>query len=212
MSDAAASHFVEREQRREAARIGMWVFLATEVMFFGVLFVAYFYSLRLYPGGFASAGGRTNLPLGAVNTALLLLSGLAMGLAVEAAKDGRARALAARLFATMALGAAFLVLKGVEYASHVREHLLPGAAFRYEPAALTRPAELFFYLYFAMTGLHALHMIGGIAWLAWLFARARRGGGREDLFTPVELAGLYWHFVDVVWLFLFSMFYLVRRH
>ena len=211
MTDAAAAAppFVDREQQREAARIGMWVFLMSEVMFFGALFVVYFYDLRLYPAAFASAGGRTELWLGAANTAVLLVSSLTMALAVSAAKQCRGRALFSRLLMTVALGAVFLALKGLEYASHIQDHLLPGPAFFYLPGPLARPAELFFYLYFTMTGLHALHMIVGIAWLAALAARARRGAG-ADRFTPVEVAGLYWHFIDVVWIFLFPMFYLAR--
>ena len=209
-ASAVAPQFVERAQQREAARLGMWVFLMTEVMFFGALFVVYFYDHRLYPDAFASAGGRTELWMGAGNTAVLLVSSLSMALAVEAAKRGRRRELRSRLLSTMALGAVFLALKGIEYARHIHDHLLPGAAFIYAPAALARPAELFFYLYFAMTGLHALHLLIGLAWLAVLAVRTRRED--VDQFTPVEIAGLYWHFIDVVWIFLFPMFYLVRRH
>ncbi len=213
MTDAsAAPPFVDREQQREAARIGMWVFLMTEVMFFGALFLVYAYDHRLYPDAFASAGGRTDLWLGAGNTAVLLVSSLTMALAVRAAEERRDRALFQRLLLTMLLGAAFLSLKGLEYSHHIHEHLLPGPSFFYSPSGFTRPAELFFYLYFVMTGLHALHMLVGLAWLAVLASRARSGAGDGDLFTPVEVAGLYWHFIDVVWIFLFPMFYLVRGH
>ena len=213
MTDASgtAPQFVDREQQRETARIGMWVFLMTEVMFFGSLFVVYFYDHRLYPDAFESAGRRTELGLGAVNTAVLLLSSLTMALAVHAAKQGRGRALLQRLIMTMTLGAAFLALKALEYVHHIQDHLLPGPAFVYAPAVLARHAELFFYLYFAMTGLHALHMIVGLAWLAVLAVRTR-SRENDDHFTPVEIAGLYWHFIDVVWIFLFPMFYLVRGH
>jgi len=207
-TSAVAAPYTDLEQQREAARIGMWVFLMTEVMFFGTLFVVYFYDHQLYPDAFASAGGRTELWLGAGNTAVLLLSSLTMALAVQAAKQGRGRALLLRLLLTMSLGSVFLALKGLEYARHIHEHLLPGAAFSYAPAGLARPAELFFYLYFTMTGLHALHMLAGLVWLTALALRSRRG----DLFTEVEVAGLYWHFIDVVWIFLFPLFYLVRGH
>ena len=208
-ASAVAPPFVERAQQREAAQLGMWVFLVTEAMLFGALFVVYFYDRRLYPDAFASAGGRTELWMGAGNTAVLLVSSLTMALAVEAAKRDLRRELLFRLLSTMALGAVFLALKGVEYARHIQDHLLPGTGFLYVPAALARPAELFFYLYFTMTGLHALHMLIGLAWLSALAARARRPG---DRFTLVEIAGLYWHFIDVIWIFLFPMFYLVGRH
>ena len=205
-----APQFVDREQRREAAWLGMWVFLMTEVMLFSSLFTVYFYGRRLHPAGFESAGGRTELWLGAGNTAVLLVSSLAMALAVEAAKRGRCRELRARLLSTMALGAVFLALKGLEYAHHIRDGLLPGPAFVYAPAALARPAELFFYLYFTMTGLHAAHIIIGLSWLAVLAVRSRNEDADRSI--TVEVAGLYWHFVDIVWIFLFPMFYLGGRH
>jgi cytochrome c oxidase subunit 3 len=214
LSDGASTAvpFTDREQQREAARIGMWVFLTTELMLFGALFVVYFYDYQRSPDAFASAGGRTDLWLGAGNTAVLLLSSLTMALAVLAAKQGLDRAVFRRLFLTMVLGAAFLALKGLEYSHHIHEHLLPGASFVYSPSALARPAELFFYLYFVMTGLHALHMLVGLGWLGVLAFKARVGDGGPDLSTPVEVAGLYWHFIDVVWIFLFPLFYLVGRH
>lgn len=210
---AVARQFVDPVQKHEAARIGMWVFLMTEVMFFGTLFVAFFYGRQRWLGAFASAGERTDLWLGVGNTALLLVSSLTMALAVQAAKQSRDRALELRLLLTMLLGTAFLVLKGVEYADHIRSHLLPGSGFAFAPAAYARPAEMFFFLYFTMTGLHAFHLFVGIAWLCVLAVRARLGlAGRLDRATEVEVAGLYWHFIDVVWIFLFPMFYLVGRH
>lgn len=203
-----APPFAELEQHREAVRIGMWVFLMTEVMFFGSLFVVYFYDHRLYAQGFASAGRRTDLALGALNTAVLLTSSLTMALGVRAAKQGRSALLLRRLLMTMALGGTFLALKGLEYARHIHDHLLPGPAFAYAPTALARPAELFFYLYFTMTGLHALHMLAGLVWLSALAVGSRR----EASSNLVEVAGLYWHFIDIVWIFLFPMFYLVGGH
>jgi len=208
-AEAAETPFTDPEQQREAARIGMWAFLATEVMFFGALFLAYFYDRHLYPEGWVAASKHTDLLLGSLNTGLLLVSSLTMALSVEAAKARRPDTAARTLLATMGLGVAFLVLKGLEYAEHIRDGLLPGETFHFDPAALSRPGELFYYLYFTMTGLHALHMIGGIVWLSVLVIASRRGSAR-NFDTHVEVAGLYWHFIDVVWIFLFPMFYLVR--
>jgi cytochrome c oxidase subunit 3 len=204
------SPFTDPVQQREAVRIGMWAFLATEVMFFGALFLAYFYDRSLYPEGWVAASKHTALLLGSLNTALLLVSSLTMALSVEAAKARRPDMAAKTLLTTMFLGTVFLVLKGVEYAEHIREGLLPGTTFHFEePASLARPVQLFYYLYFTMTGLHALHMLGGIVWLSILVLMSRRGSLR-GFDTHVEVAGLYWHFIDVVWIFLFPMFYLVR--
>ncbi len=194
---------------RDASQIGMWIFLATEVMFFGGLFTAYSAFHYRHADAFASAGGHTDLWMGAVNTAVLLLSSLTMALAVEAARGTSSRSLLRYLLATIGLGSIFLVLKGIEYVHHINEHLFPGPTFDYSPNSFRGPAELFFYLYFTMTGLHALHMIIGILVLVALAVLAKhRAGGVSD--TAVTLTGLYWHFVDVIWIFLFPMFYLVR--
>jgi cytochrome c oxidase subunit 3 len=209
---AAAFQFVDRDQQREAAQLGMWVFLATEVMFFGGLFTAYCCFQGMHAASFASAGGRTDLWLGTANTAVLLLSSLTMALAVRAAKEGQNRRLIAFLLLTMVLGSAFLSFKGLEYTRHIHDHLLPGRTFVCFPPRDAQGAELFFYLYFVMTGLHSLHMLAGIMVLAVIAIRAARGKYSATYHTPVVLAGLYWHFVDVVWLFLFPMFYLIRGH
>ena len=192
----------------ETGKLGMWVFLASEVLFFGGLFVAYLYGRTTWPPGWAAASRHTDVVLGTVNTALLLTSSAAIALAVACAQDARQRRWAARLLAlTAALGTAFLAIKGVEWHAEWREHLFPGPAF-----ALDVPgAQAFFALYFVMTGLHAVHMIAGIATLAVLAAgRAReRDRARAD---HIEIAALYWHFVDLVWIFLYPLLYLVERH
>lgn len=197
------------EEEEDAPRLGMWTFLMSETTLFGGLFTAYFYERRLWGDAFRAAAERTDLPLGSLNTALLLSSSLSMALAVHAARDGRAAALRARLRATMVLGAAFLALKALEYAEHVLDGLWPGPAFVFSPAPLSRPAELFFFLYFSMTGLHALHMFVGLGWLGGLEALSRRAPERPPA-DAVEAAGLYWHFVDMVWIFLFPLFYLAK--
>lgn len=189
------------------ATLGMWVFLATEVLFIGPLFAAYA-ALRLgHPDTFAAAARLTDLTLGTVNTALLLTSSCAMASAAAAARTAP-RLARLLLGLTVALGLAFLAIKGVEYGHDFRRALFPGSGFDPPAGVDTRTAAQFFFLYFVCTGIHAVHLLVGLALLGWLLAhgQARPGGARH-----IELAGLYWHFVDVVWIFLFPAFYLAGR-
>ncbi|MGZ3183684.1 MAG: cytochrome c oxidase subunit 3 [Telluria sp.] len=199
------------EQEELAAQFGMWVFLASELLFFGPLFLAYFY-VRLHFGDAAGAASRhTDFALGTANTAILLTSSCAMALAGAYARDGRRRAAAWLLALTAALGMAFLAVKGYEYRQEYLEHLLPGAGFAPADgggAARVHGMELFFLLYFALTGLHALHLCAGIGICVWVAWRLRRSNGGAQ---ETEVAGLYWHFVDLVWIFLYPMLYLVAR-
>ncbi len=195
-------------QQKEASTLGMWVFLVTEILFFGGLFLAYTIYRSQYARGFALASHHMDILLGTVNTAVLICSSLTMAMAVHSAAKGRRKPLMGYLVATMLLGAAFLGIKAVEYTEHIRHHLFPGPGFHYSgPEA--RSAEIFFSLYFAMTGLHALHMVIGIGLLSVLFVLARRGRFVPEYYSPVEMCGLYWHFVDIVWIFLFPLLYLV---
>jgi cytochrome c oxidase subunit 3 len=198
-------------QQKEASTLGMWVFLVTEILFFGGLFLAYTVYRSQYARGFALASHHMDILLGTVNTAVLICSSLTMAMAVHSAAKGRRKPLMGYLVATMLLGAAFLGIKAVEYTEHIRHHLFPGPGFHYSgPEA--RSAEIFFSLYFAMTGLHALHMVIGIGLLSVLFVLARRGRFVPEYYSPVEMSGLYWHFVDIVWIFLFPLLYLIGRH
>jgi cytochrome c oxidase subunit 3 len=198
-------------QQKEASTLGMWVFLVTEILFFGGLFLAYTIYRSQYARGFALASHHMDILLGTVNTAVLICSSLTMAMAVHSAAKGRRKSLMGYLAATMLLGAAFLGIKAVEYTEHIRHHLFPGPGFHY-PGPEARSAEIFFSLYFAMTGLHALHMIIGIGLLSVLFVLARRGRFIPEYYSPVEISGLYWHFVDIVWIFLFPLLYLIGRH
>jgi cytochrome c oxidase subunit 3 len=153
-----------------------------------------------------------DIALGTINTAVLIFSSLTMAMAVHSAATGRRRLLIGFLIATMTLGGAFLGIKAVEYTDHIQHHLFPGPGFRYPAGADARGASLFFSLYFAMTGLHALHMIIGLGILTTLLLMARRGRFTTSYSTPVEVSGLYWHFVDIVWIFLFPLLYLIGRH
>ena len=208
---ALQHHFDSMGQQFEASHLGMWVFLVTEVMFFGGLFAAYTVYRSLYPEAFADTSQHMDVILGATNTAVLIGSSLTMALAVHAAQTDSRRMLPMFLVATIVLGSVFLVIKGFEYAHKWHEHLVPGVNFRYE-GPFEQNAQILFSFYFIMTGMHALHMIIGIGLLSWLVWGARRQWFGSDYYTPVEMVGLYWHFVDIVWIFLFPLLYLIGPH
>jgi cytochrome c oxidase subunit 3 len=220
-----AHHFDDEEQQYIAAELGMWLFLATEVLFFGGAFCGYAIYRFKYTDSFIAGSHHLNLVLGTVNTVILLTSSLTMALSVHAAQTSQTRALVRNLVLTILLGAAFLGVKGFEYYHKFEEHLVPGPNFHFSESHVagatpqstdaTRPpnakhVEVFFSFYFALTGLHALHMVIGIGLLAVLVAKAARGRFSTAYFTPVEMTGLYWHFVDIVWVFLFPLLYLIR--
>jgi cytochrome c oxidase subunit 3 len=205
-----ARQFDDAGQQRTASDLGMWVFLATEVLFFGALFAAYTASRIHDPEAFAIASRLTNVTLGSINTGVLLTSSLLMALAVRATKLGLHRASIGFMCATIALGIVFLAIKGTEYYLDYIGHLVPALDFSHAgPHA--GGVERFFYLYFFMTGIHSLHMIIGITAVSVLVVMAWRRHFTPDYFTPVELGGLYWHLVDVVWIFLYPLLYLVSR-
>jgi cytochrome c oxidase subunit 3 len=211
LAHPVAHHFDDAEQQHEAGQLGMWLFLVTEILFFGGMFTAYVVYRSLYPGAFAHASHHLDVRLGTVNTAVLISSSLTMALAVHAAQTGSRRGTLMWLVLTALLGTTFLGIKSYEYAHKFHEGLVPGPHFTY-PGPDAPQAQLFFGLYFAMTGVHALHMVIGLGILAWLMREARRGRFGPAYHTPVELTGLYWHFVDIVWIFLFPFLYLIGRH
>jgi cytochrome c oxidase subunit 3 len=188
----------------DASRLGLWLFLATEFLFFGGLFMAFAVYHLVYPLGFAAAGKHTNLLCGSINAALLLTSGLTMGLGVHAIQMGKPKACSGWLVLTILLGVAFLGVKGLEYADDLHKHLVPGAHFA---LASQTGAQLYFWLYWTMTGLHAIHVIVGLGLLAAMLWMTRRGKFSPQYATPVELTGIYWGFVDVIWLFAFGGIY-----
>jgi cytochrome c oxidase subunit III len=208
---ALAHQFEDLGQQREASTLGMWVFLVTEVLFFGGLFAVYSIYRSWYPDAFAAASHELDVLLGSVNTVVLITSSLTMALAVHAAQAGERRQLLAFLAATMALGLVFLGIKGVEYAHKFAEHHVPGPDFMFEKEHLQH-AQIFFSLYFLMTGLHAVHMVIGLGIMAWMVWWSWRGTITRDYASPIEISGLYWHFVDIVWIFLFPLLYLLGRH
>ncbi len=207
----AAHQFETLEQQHLAGWLGMWIFLATEVMFFGGMFAGYAVYRWAYPAAFAAASRELEVLLGATNTLVLICSSLSMALAVHAAETGRRQRLIGLLLVTMALGGIFLGIKGVEYLHKFEHHLVPGSGFVFA-APFERTAQIFFSFYFAMTGMHALHMVIGEGLLAALVIRAWRKEFTPEHHAAVEITGLYWHFVDIVWIFLFPLLYLIERH
>jgi len=205
-------HFDDMAQQSDASTLGMWVFLVTEIMFFGGLFTAYLVYRHASPEGFAEASHHLNVAWGAVNTIVLIVSSLTMALAVRSAQiSAPPKTQIFWLLATMTLGAAFLGVKAIEYTDKFKHHLVPGPNFHWE-GRHPGPAEMFYSLYFCMTGLHALHMIIGLGVMTVIAIMAWRRTFDADYYTPVEVAGLYWHFVDIVWIFLFPLLYLIGGH
>jgi cytochrome c oxidase subunit 3 len=210
-SPHVAHQFESAEQQFEASSLGMWAFLITEIMFFGGLFAVYAVYRSAYPDAFAAGSRHLDLVLGTVNTLVLIGSSLTMAMAVWEAQHGRRNGQIRYLVLTMGLGLLFLVIKAFEYGHKFHEHLIPGRLFQWS-GPFAQNVQLFFSLYFAMTGVHALHMIVGIGLLTWLLVNAWRGRYTTQSFGPVEISGLYWHFVDIVWIFLFPLLYLIDRH
>jgi cytochrome c oxidase subunit III len=209
-------HFADLGQQREVNLLGMWVFLTSEVMVFGALFTGYAVYRNAYPHDFASASRHLNLLIAAINTVVLLTSSLTMALSVRAAQVGQRRALLTCLLLTAALGTTFMGLKAVEYYSDYLDELVPGLAF--QPAEWTargddpRHVQLFLMFYYILTGLHAVHLTIGIAVLLVITGFAYRGTFSPEYYVPVEAWGLYWHFVDLVWIFLLPLLYLIGTH
>ena len=205
-------HFDDMAQQAEASTLGMWVFLVTEIMFFGGLFMAYIVYRSASPSGFAEASNHLDVIWGAANTVVLIVSSLTMALAVRAAQTSAPpKTQVGWLVATMILGTAFLGVKVIEYSDKFAHNFVPGPNFQW-PGNYPHAAEQFYSLYFCMTGLHALHMIIGLGIMTYISIMAWRGHYDSAYYTPVEVSGLYWHFVDIVWIFLFPLLYLIGYH
>jgi len=233
--------FQTLDQQKETATLGMWVFLVTEILFFGGLFMAYTINRHAFSTAFGIGGNMLDLTLGAANTVVLIASSLTMAMAVWSATTSRKTLVPVFLIATLLLGGVFLGVKVVEYKQKFDHHLIPGSNFdisycvksqapvcgtpselaiegrEIEDALKVDPylnahAQLYFSLYFGMTGLHALHMVVGAGLLLWLIFQSLHGRFDANYNTPVENIGLYWHFVDIVWIYLFPLLYLINRH
>ena len=239
---ALYGQFKTLEQQKDTATLGMWIFLVTEVMFFGGIMLAYTINRHTYFHAFAMGSNTLSLPLGTTNTAVLLASSFTMAMSVWAGQTGRKKWLTTLLTLTLVLGCVFLGIKYVEYSQKFHHHLVPGrtfdvfycsknpsacsdltaedqtreneelkAAYEADPN-LNAHAQLYYSAYFGMTGLHALHMIIGVGLLCWLLKESREGRFDAQWNTPVDMIGLYWHFVDIVWIYLFPLLYLIDRH
>jgi cytochrome c oxidase subunit 3 len=206
-----AEPYDDFEQQRESAALGMWIFLGAEIIFFGAIFLSFVYYRSAFPEPFATASNHTKVVLGTINTAVLLTSSLFVALAVHAARREDRVGTGLWLLLAAAFGGAFLGIKVTEYAEEIGEHLLPGPGFRIEGVDRAH-GQLFFIFYFVMTGLHALHVLIGIGLLLVVAGKASMGQFTKDNHNMVEVGGLYWHFVDVVWIFLFPLLYLLGRH
>ena len=204
-----AEQFEDLAKQGHAARLGMWVFLGSEILLFAGLFALYAAYRTMYPAEFAAAAAHNNAVIGTVNTLILITSSFTVAMSVHAVREARPKRAFWLLVVSVAFGAAFLGLKAVEYRQHFHEGILPGAAYRFAFLP-TYGAHMFFTLYYLTTGLHALHVTAGmclLSWVAWGAYRERYG---PDDYTHVDLGGLYWHLVDVIWIFLWPLLYLLR--
>jgi cytochrome c oxidase subunit III len=224
-----AHQFDTMEQQKESSTLGMWLFLVTEIMFFGGLFTAYVIYRNMYPEAFAVASSTLSVPWGALNTGVLICSSLTMALAIRSAQVSWRRGILIFIPLTMLLGTVFLGVKAVEYHDKFVERHVPGdflntpfnfvledsreaASVAAKDPLYQKHAEIFFSLYFIMTGIHATHMIIGLGILAVLVFYSKRGKFDAEYYNPLEMTGLYWHFVDIVWIFLFPLLYLLGAH
>jgi cytochrome c oxidase subunit III len=216
---ALQHHFFDMAQQRNAASLGMWLFLGTEIMFFGGMFCAYLVYRYWYFNEFAIGSRSLDIYLGTINTAVLICSSLTVALGVRAAQMGKRALLVILLLITIVLGLAFLGIKGIEWYTKFEEHHVPGYSFNVDDLVQKYPqihidpprSQLYFSLYFALTGLHALHMIIGVLIFSFLTFYAWKGRFTPEYHTPIEIGGLYWHFVDIVWIYLFPLLYLIDR-
>jgi cytochrome c oxidase subunit 3 len=204
------SQYVDLAHQGETAELGIWAFIASEILFLGGLFAAYSVYRYLHPLGIAEAARHTKLVIGGINTLVLLTSSFVMSWAGLAARNGASRPAARLLWLTAGLGLVFIALKGVEYGQEIGEHLWPGASFALATSE-PRIGAVFYFLYWLMTGIHALHLLAGIGAVAVIARRAGRGEFTRAYHAPVRIVSLYWHFVDIVWIFLYPLIYLMGR-
>ncbi|RAP32749.1 cytochrome C oxidase subunit III [Candidatus Marinamargulisbacteria bacterium SCGC AG-410-N11] len=202
-----AHHFDNSEQEFNSAKLGMWAFLGQEILFFSGLFVAYIIFRMMHPEMFIYASKHLDWKMGALNTVILILSSFTMVMAVRSAQVNKLKQCVNYLIATFSFAGMFMVVKGFEYASKISHGYLPAKFFNAESAH--ESLHIFFGIYFTMTGLHGLHVLVGMGLIIWLIIKAKKGHFYEDYYTPLEMVGLYWHLVDLIWIFLFPLLYLI---
>ncbi len=201
-------HFSHPDQQYESSKLGMWLFLLTEVLMFGGLFCAYAVFRAWHPEMFYHAHKMLDVTMGSINTVVLITSSLTIALAIYSIQNNRQKDTVRYLIFTLILAGVFLAVKYFEYVHKIHLGQLPGKYYTYAGLGDNNP-HLFFSMYFIMTGLHGIHVLGGMAVIGWVILRARRGEFSAEYYTPVELVGLFWHLVDLIWIFLFPLFYLI---
>ncbi len=201
-------HFVDSEQQFDSAKLGMWLFLVTEILFFGGLFVAYIVYRAWNPELFVKASVELNTLLGAANTAVLIFSSLTMALSIREIQLNRVNRSIMYMAMTIACALFFMVVKYFEYMHKFEVGIYPGEAYTFTGIDDSQ-ANIFFSIYYMMTGLHGIHVVIGIGLIGWLILKARAGAFSSAYYTPIEITGLYWHLVDIIWIFLFPLFYLI---
>jgi cytochrome c oxidase subunit III len=206
--DHVQHHFVDSDQQFESAKMGMWIFLVTEILFFGGLFLAYIVFRSWYPELYLMASDHLDTFWGAVNTVVLIGSSLTVAMAIRSAQLNQQKGLIINLAITIALACIFMVIKYFEYTEKFEVGIFPGAYYTYEGIPHDK-ANIFFSIYYMMTGLHGIHVLIGIGLMIWLIIRANKGHFHSEYYTPVEITGLYWHLVDIIWIFLFPLLYLI---
>ncbi len=201
-------HFTDMEQQRESAKLGMWVFLLTEILLFGGLFCAYAIYRAWHPEMFSNAHQFLNVGMGATNTIVLITSSVTMALAIRSMQLNQRKHAVWLIYSTIALAGIFLVIKYFEYSHKIHLGQLPGKYYTFQGLEGTNP-HVFFSVYFMMTGLHGFHVLCGMGAMVWLLRRIKKGEFSSEYYTPIEMTGLYWHLVDLIWIFLFPLFYLI---
>ena len=201
-------HFADAIQQKESAKLGMWIFLLTEILLFGGLFCAYAIFRAWYPDMFMNAHKALDVTLGGTNTVVLITSSVTMALAIRALQLNKSKQAVINLTLTLLLAGVFLVIKYFEYAHKFHLGELPGKYYTYTGIEGSNP-HIFFSVYFMMTGLHGIHVMAGMCLIGWLLVRTMKGHFSSEYYTPVEMTGLYWHLVDMIWIFLFPLLYLI---